>query len=93
MYTIFHLIIFNFVPENISIITHKLQECFTNGVNLVKHMEQAICESHLYSNTPDDSNPGIVQLEHSLLDIGGSSMLQGLFYMMPVLVDDILFIR
>ena len=56
-------------------------------------MEQAICESQLYSNTPDDSNPGIVQIEHSLLDTGGSSMLQGLFYMMPVLVDDILFIR
>ena len=93
MYTIFHLIIFNFIPENILIITHKLQECFTNGVNLVKDMEQVICESHLYSNAQDDSNPGIVQLEHSLLDIGGSSMLQGLFYMMPVLVDDILFIR
>ena len=56
-------------------------------------MEQAICENQLYNNTPDHSNPGIVQLEHYLLDIGGSSIVQGLFYMIPVLVDDILFIR
>ena len=42
---------------------------------------------------PNDSNPGIVLLQNSLLDIGASSMLQGLFYLIPVVVDDILFIR
>ena len=43
-------------------------------------------------DTPDDSNPGIVLLQNSLLDIGASSMLQGLLYLIPVVVDDILFI-
>ena len=88
----FHLSIVTFIPENISIITQKLQECFTS-VNLVKDMEQGICENQLYNNTPDDNNPGIVLLEHSLLDVGGSPIVQGVFYMIPVLVDDILFVR
>ena len=44
-------------------------------------------------DTADDSNPGIILLQSSLLDIGASSMLQGLFYLIPVVVDDILFIR
>ena len=89
----FCFIILTFIPENISIITQKLQQCFTNGVNLVKEMEQSICENQLYSNTPDDNNPGIILLEHSLLDICGSSIAQGVFYMIPLLVDDILFVR
>ena len=56
-------------------------------------MEKGMCEKQLYTKTPDNSNPGIVLLEHSLLDIGGSSIVQGLFYMISVLVDDILFVR
>ena len=56
-------------------------------------MEQGICDNELYNNTPDDNNPGIVLLEHSLLDVGGSTIVQGVFYMIPVLVDDILFVR
>ena len=84
--------IFSFFLD-ISNITQKLEECFEYGVNLVKDMEKGICDNQLYSNTPHDSNPGIVLLEHSLLDIGGSSILEGLFYMIPVLVDDVFFVR
>ena len=56
-------------------------------------MEKGICEKQLYTKTPDNSNPGIVNLEHSLLDIGGSYIIQGLFYMILILVEDILFVR
>ena len=38
-------------------------------------------------------NPGIPALETSLLDIGSSGILQGLFYILPIYHERKLFVR
>ena len=49
----------------------------------------------LYSTeTSHHSNPGLIKMESSLLDIGANdSVVQGLFYMVPVFYQGQLFIR
>ena len=58
-------------------------------------MEQGLLDYGLYSTEPShSSNPGFIKMESSLLDIGANdSVVQGLFYMVPVFYQEKLFIR
>ena len=63
-----------------------LRSCSEYGIDLVKQMEQGILDYGLYSTeTSHHSNPGLIKMESSLLDIGANdSVVQGLFYMVLV---------
>ena len=58
-------------------------------------MEQRLLDYGLYSTEPShSSNPGLIKMESSLLDTGtNDSVIQGLFYMVPVFYQGKLFIR
>ena len=72
-----------------------LTSCSEYGIDLVKQMEQGLFDYGLYSTeTSHYSNPGLIKMESSLLDIGANdSVVQGLFYMVPVFYQGKLFIR
>ena len=53
-------------------------------------MEEYMFDSKLVEN----DKPGILQLEHSLLDVAANEeVAQGVFYMLPFLYNDNLYIR
>ena len=58
-------------------------------------MEEGLLQFDLYSHeSSHNSNPGLIKMETSLLDIGtNDSVLQGLFYMVPVFYQRKLFVR
>ena len=72
-----------------------LRSCSEYGIDLVQQMEQALLDYELYSTeTSHHSNPGLIKMESSLLDIGtNENVVQGLFYMVPVFYQGKLFIR
>ena len=72
-----------------------LRSCSQYGIDLVKKMEQEMLHYGLYSTeTSHHSNPRLIKMESSLLDIGANdSVVQGLFYMVPVFYQGKLFIR
>ena len=67
-----------------------LRSCSEYGIDLVKQMEQGILDYGLYSTeTFHHSNPGLIKMGSSLLDIGANdSVVQGLFYMVPVFYQE-----
>ena len=72
-----------------------LRSCSEYGIDLVQQMEQGLLHYELYSTeTSHHSNPGLIKMESSLLDIGANeNVVQGLFYMVPVFYQGKLFIR
>lgn len=68
-----------------------LEECTEYGVDLVRDMEEQLYNLELFC---PPSASGILQLEHSLLEVGGfPSLLQGLFYILPIFHNGKLFVR
>ena len=86
--------IYELILGSISSIIDQLEECSEYGIGLVRDMEDAIFDAGLFSNAPDNRNPGIVLLENSLLDVGAcTTVAQGVFYMLPLFYEGKLFIR
>ena len=58
-------------------------------------MEEGLFQYELYSQEAfHNSNPGLIKMESSLLDIGANDgIAQGIFYMVPVFYQGKLFIR
>lgn len=70
----------------------KIFHCTQYGTELVYDMDKELCDLGLYSH--DDVGGGILRLEQNLLDLGANQeVAQGLFYMLPIYVDEKLFIR
>ena len=72
-----------------------LRACSEYGIDLVKQMEEGLLQYDLYSHeSSHNSNPGLIKMESSLLDIGANDgVAQGIFYMVPVFYQGKLFIR
>ena len=85
------------ITDSISTTIRKLQDCSTYGLDLVHDMEQAIIASSLFCNTlpkPEKPQPGIIKLEHDLLEVGATrEIAQGVFYMLPLYHEEKLFVR
>ena len=60
-------------------------------------MEEAVIASSLFCNTfpkPEKPQPGIIKLEHDLLEVGATrAIAQGVFYMLPLYHGSRLFVR
>ena len=57
-------------------------------------MEECLVNQGLFSHDTTKSNPGIVMIESSLLDIGSNpAVCEGIFYMLPFFYEGKLFIR
>ena len=66
-------------------ITEKLEEHTSFGINLQLEMEEYMFDSGLTAYTEGVNEPGIIKLEHSLLDVAGCpNLLNGLFYVTNV---------
>ena len=85
---------FLFPSGEISRIAEKIQECTEYGINLQLEMEEYIFEAGLATSENGVNEPGIIKLEHSLLDTAGCpNLLNGLFYMLPLYTNGHLYIR
>ena len=59
-------------------------------MELVFNVEQGLCEQGYFS----PGNPGILAIEHQLLEIAATpGLLQGLFYMIPIKYEDKVYVR
>ena len=58
--------------DTISTILGILRNCSDYGINLVRDMEEGLVNSGLFSHDPSKTNPGVVMMESSLLDIGSN---------------------
>ena len=57
-------------------------------------MEEYMFETGLTAYTEGVNEPGIIKLEHSLLELAGCpDLLNGLFYMLPLYTNGHLYIR
>ena len=57
-------------------------------------MEEYLFDSGLTSYTEQCKNPGIIQLEHSLLKVASvPDLTQGIFYILPFYTNNHLYIR
>ena len=71
-----------------------LEECTAEGdaVSFVLQMEKAMFEKGLV--TPEKDVHGLLSLESAILDIGSSpSVVQAVFYMVPIYYEGKLYIR
>ena len=60
----------------------------------MRDMEECLVNSGLFSHDPSKTNPGVVMMESSLLDIGSNpEVSQGIFYMLPFEHERKLFVR
>ena len=57
-------------------------------------MEEGLVDAGLFSHDTTKTNPGIVMIESSLLDIGcNPAVCEGIFYMLPFFHEGKLFVR
>ena len=83
-----------FILDKISTILGILRNCSEYGINLVRDMEECLVDAGLFSHDTTKTNPGIVMIESTLLDIGGNpTVCEGIFYMLPLLHEGKLFVR
>ena len=82
------------MTDEITRITEKLEQCTSFGINLQLEMEEYMFDSGLTAYTEGVNEPGIIKLEHSLLEVAGCpNLLNGLFYMLPLYTNGHLYIR
>ena len=76
-------------------VTDVLRACSEYGIDIVKQMEEGLLQYNLYSHeSSHNSNPGLLKMESSQLDIGtNDGVEQRLFYMVAVFYQGKLFIR
>ena len=68
----------------------KVIDCSYHGVELVYSMEAQMIQMELFG----PGNPGIVQIESSLMDVGAhKEIAQGVFYLMPIYYERKLYLR
>ena len=88
------LVFFLLISASISSITKSLQACLEYGIPLVWQMEKTLSDQEFVNfDHQGSNNPGIVHFESSLLDAAASKSILGVFYILPLIFEDKIFLR
>ena len=96
LHRFFGVLFFLFFADEIMSIVSKLRRCIPEGIPLARTMDQFLARDKLFSWPEEDGqgNPGLIKLECSLLEMGANKYIcQGVFYMIPIQVDDVVILR